>query len=168
MKVDDLRDGLGAFWDSLAEGWDRLRRSAAGALTRYRPGGQSNLPAPADIDDAGWMPDLGWAMIGGDVFEDERRIVVRLEAPGLDKGDFELQVESDVLVVRGEKRFERESSEGRWRMLQCAYGSFQRRVPLPARVRGEDARATYRNGVLRIELPKAEPSRPRRVAIDVR
>ncbi len=52
----------------------------------------------------------------GDVFEDAKRIVVRIEAPGVDKDDFDVQVLDDLLMVRGEKRFEREGTEGRWRM----------------------------------------------------
>jgi HSP20 family protein len=70
-----------------------------------------------------------------------------------------------VLVVRGEKRSENGSSEGRWRVLQCAYGSFLRSVPLPAKVRGEQANATCRDGVLRIELPKVEPGKPKRFTL---
>jgi len=69
--------------------------------------------------------------------------------------------------VRGEKRFERELTEGRWRVLQCAYGSFHRTVPLPAAVRGDAARASYRNGVLKVELPKLVPAQPRTVAVKV-
>jgi HSP20 family protein len=96
-------------------------------------------------------------MLGGEVFEDEQRIVVRLEVPGMEKSDLDIQVEDDQLVVAGEKRFERESTEGRWHTLQCAYGSFRRVIPLPAPVKSEEARASYRNGVLRVELPKREP-----------
>jgi HSP20 family protein len=106
-------------------------------------------------------------MLGGDVFEDEQRVVVRLEAPGMNKGDFDIQVQGDALVVRGEKRFERESTEGRWRVLQCAYGSFLRTVPLPAAVKGEQARASYRNGVLKVELPKQSPGKAAVTRIDV-
>ena len=168
MKMQDIRQGFGSLWDSVTDGWDRLRRSAAAALTRYRPGEKSNLPARDEIDDALYLPDTGWAMIGGDVFEDERRVVVRLEAPGMDKDDFDIKVYGDTLVVRGEKRFERESTEGRWRVLQCAYGAFHRSVPLPAAVKGDEARATYRNGVLRVELPKAQPGRPLTLQIPVR
>ena len=165
MKMQDIRQGFGSLWESVTEGWDRLRRSAAGALTRFRPGDKSNLPARDEVDDALYLPDTGWAMIGGDVFEDERRVVVRLEAPGMDRDDFDIEVFGDTLVVRGEKRFERESTEGRWRVLQCAY---HRSVPLPAAVNGDEARATYRNGVLRIELPKRQASKPRVVQIPVR
>lgn len=167
MKVDQLRHSLGSAWDSMADGWERLRRSAAGALTRFRPGAGAPLPAEADIDDAAFLPGPGWAMLGGDVFEDAQRVLVRLEAPGLEKDDFDIQVVGDTLIVRGEKRFEHEHSEGRWRVLQCAYGSFDRRVPLPAAVRGDQARARYRNGVLKIELPKAEARHPRRVEVKV-
>lgn len=160
MKLQEIRQGMDALWGSVAEGWDRLRQSAAGALTRFRPDDRSNLPAQADIDDGAWLPGMGWAMLGGDVFEDERRVVVRIEAPGMNKTDFDLQVVADQLVVRGEKRFESELSQGRWRVLQCAYGSFHRAVPLPAPVLADKARATYRDGVLRVELPKAQPGPP--------
>jgi len=160
MKLDDLRQGVGTWWDTVADGWERLRRSTADTLTRFRPGEKTALPAAADIDDRDYIAGSAWALLGGDVFEDERRVVVRLEAPGLEKSDFDLQVMGDTLVVRGEKRFERESSQGRWRVVQCAYGSFQRAIALPAAVKGEEARATYRNGVLRVELPKQREQRP--------
>lgn len=159
MKLDDIRQGVGALWDTVAEGWERLRQTAAGAVTRYRPTDKGNLPVPEEVDDASYLPSASWAMLGGDVFEDERRIVVRLEAPGMNKGDFDIQVLDDALMVRGEKRFERENTEGRWRVLQCAYGSFLRTVPLPAPVKSEHARASYRNGVLRVELPKVKPGK---------
>jgi HSP20 family protein len=167
MKIDDIRQGFGSLWDSVADGWDRLRQGAAGALTRFRPGEKSELPERADIDDAPFLPGPSWAMLGGDVFEDDRRIVVRLEAPGMEREDFDLHVSGDTLVVRGEKKFERESSQGRWRLLQCAYGAFHRSVPLPAAVRADEARASYRNGVLRVELPKRETRAPvaRRITV---
>ena len=167
MKIDDIRENLGQFWGSFSEGWDRLRHTAAGALTRFRPGEQTQLPERHEIDDPLHFPAQSWAMLGGDVFEDEQRLVVRIEAPGMRKEDFSIEIGGDTLLVRGVKRFERESTEGRWRVLQCAYGSFQRSVPLPAPVRGEEASASYRDGVLRIDLPKREPGRPGSVHVKV-
>ncbi|MCW5659710.1 MAG: Hsp20/alpha crystallin family protein [Burkholderiaceae bacterium] len=161
MKTfDDLRQGVASWRDSLADGWERLRRSAAGTLTRFRPGGKTDLPARHESDDDNSLAGMGWALLGGDVFEDQRRIVVRLEAPGLEKQDFDIQVMHDTLVVSGDKRFEREEGDGRWRLVQCAYGSFQRRFDLPAPVQADHAKATYRNGVLRIELRKLHPQAP--------
>jgi hypothetical protein len=98
MKLDDIRHGVGALWESVTDGWERLRQTAAGALTRYRPGDPADLPTRDEIDDASYMPSASWAMLGGDVFEDDKRIVVRLEAPGMNKDDFDIQVLDDALA----------------------------------------------------------------------
>lgn len=167
MIVDDIKQGVETFIDKMNAGWGRLRQSAAGALTRFKPGQQTQLPASADIDVPSALANPGWGLVGGDVFEDEQRVVVRLELPGMERQDLDIQVSADTLTVRGEKRFEREATEGRWRVLQCAYGEFQRRVALPVAVKSDEARAVYKDGVLKIELPKAEPAKPRAVSIPV-
>lgn len=167
MRIEDIKQGLNSFWDSVSEGWQHLRHSASSALTGFKPGERTNLPAKTDVDDMFFMPSGSWSMLGGNLFEDDRRIVVQLEVPGLNKEDLDIEVQDGTLIVRGEKRFEREQSEGRYRVLQCAYGSFRRSVPLPAKVVSEQAQASYRNGVLRVELPKAESVPPRKVNVTV-
>ncbi len=167
MKLDEIKQGWSSFWDSVAEGWQHLRHSASSAITRFRPGAQTNLPARGDIDDAFFIPSMGWSMLGGNVFEDEKRLVVRIEVPGLDKNDMDIEVSGNSLIVRGEKRFEREETEGRYRVLQCAYGSFERIVPLHAAVKADQAKASYRNGVLRVELPKVEEEKPRKQTVRI-
>jgi HSP20 family protein len=167
MKIDDIRQGVNALWSSAAEGWRRLRRSATDALTPFKAADGDRLPAPSEVDDAYYLPSLGWSMLGGDVFEDDSRVVVRLEVPGMEKDNFAIEVIDQTLVVRGEKRFEREAGSGRYRLLQCAYGSFRREIRLPAPVRVEAAVAIYRNGVLRIELPKALATKARSKTIKV-
>jgi HSP20 family protein len=159
----ELKHGMEDLWESVGEGWRHLRERASGALTRFKRG-RASVPAAAD-DDL-YLP--GWALLAGDVFEDERKVVVRLEVPGTEKGDFDLEVRNDALIVRGEKRFKREASEGHYRVLQCAYGSFHRAIPLPAAVIAQDAKASYRNGVLKIKLPKAETARPRTIEVKIR
>jgi len=167
MKIDDIRTGLDHLRQSVAEGWQKLRESAASALTGFNSDDQTRLPDSGQVDDGHFVPARSWAMLGGEVFEDRERVVVRLEVPGMSKDGFDIQVEDDALVIQGEKRFERESGEGRWRIMQCAYGSFRRVVPLPTEVVAEKARAGYRNGVLRVELPKAVPGRPRAITVPV-
>jgi len=157
MKLEELKQGFNALWDSAAEGWQRMRQSAAGALTSFRPGAETRAPTKHEVDDAFYLPSLGWSLLGGDIFEDDERVIVRLEIPGMEKEQFEIDAVDGALVVRGEKRFERETTSGRYRSLQCAYGSFRRVVPLPATVLADKADATYRNGVLKIVLPKAAP-----------
>ena len=167
MKGHELRQGVESLWDKLSQGWSRLRDSTSGALTRFKPGQGSNLPTGTDIDVPTGLANPGWGLVGGDLFEDERRVVVRLELPGMERKDFDIEVRGDILTVRGEKRFERESTEGRWRVLQCAYGEFERQVPLPVAVKSDEARAVYKDGVLKIELPKLEPAKPKSVTIQV-
>ncbi|MEZ5740080.1 MAG: Hsp20/alpha crystallin family protein [Burkholderiaceae bacterium] len=160
-KQEGFRQGFASVWESVADGWRRIRQSATSALTRFRPTGQAALPAKADVDDDFYFPSHGWSMLGGDLFEDEHRLVVRLEVPGMDKDAIDIEVLDDVLVVSGEKHFERERTEGRYRMLQCAYGSFRRVIPLPAAVLSDHAKASYERGVLKVELTKAARDKPR-------
>jgi HSP20 family protein len=167
MRLDDIRQGLSSFFDSVSEGWQHLRRSASSALTTFKPGEKTNLPARSDIDDAFYLPSFGWSMLGGELFEDDKRVVVRVEVPGMEKNDLDIEVQGDALVIRGDKHFEREDSEGRYRVLQCAYGSFRRVMHLPATVRIDQAKASYKNGVLRVELPKTEPETPRKFTVKV-
>lgn len=167
MTLDSLKENLESLWDNVAEGWRHLRVRAASALTRFSPGGNTNLPQGADVDDDQYRPGHAWAMVGGDVYEDSDRLVVRLELPGMSKEDINIEVTDDALVLSGEKRFERESSEGRWRVVQCAYGSFRRVVPLPTPVKSDAACASYKNGVLRVDLPKLSPGKPKGTVIRV-
>ena len=166
-RLEGIKEGLNSLWGSVADGWQRMRQSAAGALTRFKPGEHADVPAKRQVDDDFYLPTHSWSMLGGDVFEDERRLVVRLEVPGMDKDEFDIEVLDDALVVSGEKRFERESSQGRYRMLQCAYGSFRRVVPLPVPVLADASKASYKAGVLKIELTKAKQGRPKVQTIKV-
>lgn len=156
----DWRHGLEQAWGSLSEGWRELSERATGALTRFRQGA-----SPRSDDTGPMQPMASWAFLAADVFDDDDKVVVRLEAPGMRKDDFDIELHDDVLVVRGEKRFDRESGRGSYRVSQCAYGSFRRAVQLPASVMSDKTRATYRDGVLRIELPKVEGMRVRRIPV---
>lgn len=167
MKLESLKESVGSLLDNVADGWHHLTQSAAGALTRFRAGEKTDLPTASEVDDATYLPSRGWSMLGGDIFEDETRLVVRLEVPGMEKQDLNVEVRDEGLVVSGEKRFEREGTEGRWRVMQRAYGSFRRVVALPVPVLADQARASYTNGVLRVELPKAAPGKPTSTSIQV-
>lgn len=159
--LKDWRQGLSQAWESLAEGWQHLKERATGAVTPFRA-----QPSESPRDESGRpIPLMAWGYLGVDVLDDDQQLVVRLEAPGMRKEDFDIQVEDDVLVIRGEKRLEREEQQARYRVIQCAYGSFTRVVPLPAPVQADGAQAAYRDGVLRVTLPKAEMARVRRISV---
>lgn len=167
MKLDELRHGLSSLKESITEGWQHVCHSASGSLTRFRPGSTANLPSQQTVDNVFYMPSLGWSMLGADLFEDDKRLIVRLEIPGMDKEDLTIDVQGDSFVVTGEKRFERKETAGRYRVLQCAYGHFRRVVPLQTLVLSDAASATYRNGVLRLDLPKAEHTKPKKMSVKV-
>lgn len=171
MKLDNLKHGLNSAWDSVTEGvtegWHRLRDSAASALTRFNPGEHDNLPSSKEVNDEFYFPSTSWGMLASNVFEDDDKIVVQLEIPGMDKKNFQIEVHGNLLQVSGEKSFEREQGEGRYHTFQCAYGSFRRSVRLPAAVISEQANASYRNGILRVELPKEAQEKPKRIEVKI-
>lgn len=161
--LNQLRDSLGRTWENLTEGWHKLRESAEHAMTRFLP-----LSKRQDLEtweDQVIRHSADWGLLAAEVQEDEDRVVVRLEVPGMDRDDFDIDVVDDYLVVRGEKRVEKDRHQGRFHVMECAYGSFERAVALPAAVDGNAAEARYKRGVLSISLPKHERARRRRIPV---
>lgn len=164
--LHQLREGLNEAWDTLVDGWQRLYRRASGAITRFTPGSRARQDGKGAGQEIA-LRSAGWGVLAAEVFDDDDKIVVRLEAPGLEKSDFDLEVLDDYLVVRGEKHIERERTAGHYHVTECAYGSFERAIPLPHDVESEKAKASYKNGVLRIELPKSVARRRRTIEVNV-
>ena len=160
--AEQLKQGADQAWESLSEGWRELSARASGALTRFRPVPASGTPA---VRHEGPLPFGGWSFMAADVFDDDDKVIVRIEAPGMRREDFNVDLHGDVLTVWGEKQFDREASHGRYSVVQCAYGSFRREVALPVSVKADKTKASYRDGVLRIELPKSDAARARRISV---
>lgn len=162
--LEQLRNGLTRAWDSLAEGWQQLRERASQALTRYTPTHHGG--ALETIEDQVAARGARWGLLAAEVQETEDEVVVRLEAPGMEREAFDIAViDGRYLTVRGEKRVQREEKRGRYHVMECAYGSFERAVALPAEVDDSGARASYRNGVLRVTLPKVGGGGARRIQV---
>jgi HSP20 family protein len=159
--LSQLREGFSQAWESLTEGWHDLRERASHALTRFHP-----KPDSLETADEHIVRNASrWGLLAAEVAEEDQRVIVNLEIPGMDANNFDIQVVDNYLVVRGEKRAEREEHRGRYYMLERAYGSFERAIPLPTDVEEGKARAQYRHGVLRISLPKSPQSRSRRIDV---
>lgn len=165
--LHQLREGLNEAWDTLVDGWQRLYRRASGAITRFTPGKKAREDEPG-IGHEMTVRSAGWGVLAAEVFDDDDQIVVRLEAPGMEKDDFDLQVLDNYLVIRGEKHYEKERTEGQYRVTECAYGHFERAIPLPEEVESDKAHATYKKGVLRVELPKSACGRRRKVTVEIK
>jgi len=100
-----------------------------------------------------------------DVRETADAVIVRAEVPGIDPKDLDVQLVGDVLTLAGEKKDERDESEGGLSYSERRYGSFRRSLRLAVPVDAEKVAAEHRNGVVTITLAKAESSRPRRIQV---
>lgn len=158
---ENLRQGAGHAWASVAQGWRELRARAGGALTRFRHEGAREDSSGAPGGPRGG----GWGLMAADVLVDDEHVVVRIEAPGMSRDDLHIDVERDRLSVSGEKRIERESGDARYRVRECAYGSFRREVMLPLPVDAANAKASYKDGVLRVEMLRLAGGGGRRIEV---
>jgi HSP20 family protein len=158
-----VREGLTKAWDTISIGWRELRELAGDALTRFHPRAASEA-SPAEQRAA--AHGARWGLLAAEVTESADMVEVALEAPGLEPGDFEVEVQDDMLVVRGEKRLSRAETLGHYYVTERAYGRFERAIELPARVDDITAKARYRHGVLTISLPKIAGPRGRRISIE--
>jgi HSP20 family protein len=102
-----------------------------------------------------------------DVTETEKEVKVCVELPRIKSKDLDVNVTDDELTISGEKHSERSSGEKRRQWTERTYGSFERTIPLPTEVDGEKAKSEFKNGVLRITLPKREGAKPRAHKINV-
>lgn len=100
-----------------------------------------------------------------DVEESEEGYTLHVELPGVPAEDVEVSLEENVLTVSGERRFYEDRSAESFRRIERAVGRFHRSVRLPDRVDGEGVRATAKDGVLTIVVPKAEDAKPRRIQV---
>jgi len=100
-----------------------------------------------------------------DIYENKDQIVIEAELPGMAREDFDLSFENNVITLRGERRFEKKDEADNYHRVERSYGSFARSFTLPPTVSGEGITAEYRNGVLRVTLPKREEVKARRIEI---
>ena len=156
--LGNIQTTLGKAWDSLSEGWQHLYQRCQGALTRFdKAEGKSTK-----VDER----RINWGLLNTDLTDDGASLTVLMEVPGLDKSDINIEITGNLLTVSGVKHFEKECDEGEYHIMECAYGRFQRSLTLPELVSEEQVEAVYKNGVLRISLPKVGDTK--KVEIEVK
>jgi HSP20 family protein len=105
-----------------------------------------------------WMPPV-------DIAEDKERITLTAELPGFKEDEVQIQMEGNILTLRGERKFEEEKTGRNYHRVERSYGQFMRSFTLPNNVDRENIRAKFRNGLLEIELPKREDAKPKQIQI---
>ncbi len=102
-----------------------------------------------------------------DVYEDEHNLTLKIEVPGIDEKDIDVRIESNVLTVHGERKFEKEEKEENFRRVERQYGSFTRTFTLPTTVDAEKVSANYDKGILKIALPKKAEAKPKQIKVNL-
>jgi HSP20 family protein len=102
-----------------------------------------------------------------DVYEDEHKISLKIEVPGIDEKDIDIRVENNTLTVHGERKIEKEEKEENYRRVERQYGSFTRTFTLPTTVDIEKVSADYDKGVLKVSLPKKAEAKPKQIKVNV-
>jgi HSP20 family protein len=112
----------------------------------------------SELAEGEWLPAV-------DVSETETEIVVRAELPGLIQEDIELSLQDNVLTLKGEKKPEKKEQKESYHRTERSYGSFTRAVTLPANVEQSKVQAAFKDGILKITLPKIEEVKPKKIVI---
>jgi len=97
-----------------------------------------------------------------DVSETKNELVVKAELPGMDSKDIDISMSNGFLTIKGEKKHEKEEKDENYHLIERSYGSFTRSVRLPKEVQSEKIMASFKNGVLRVTLPKSEEAKKKR------
>jgi HSP20 family protein len=114
----------------------------------------------SELATAGFVPPV-------DIFEDENKLVLKIEIPGIRQEDIDVRLENNTLAVKGERSFQSEGKEENFHRVERRYGSFYRAFTLPNTIDQNTIKADYEAGVLKIELHKRAETKPRQVKINV-
>jgi len=117
----------------------------------------------------GWDEDTfaGDFVPAANIYQDKDNVIAELDLPGIDPDKADITVESDVLTVSGSREEEKETKQEDFYRREVRLGSFTRSMILPMTVKGDQAKADYKDGVLKITLPKAEEMKPKKIKVGV-
>lgn len=141
--------------------WEPFKELATVSDIFERFLGRSLKPTFSLLQDGFWSPAV-------DVYDKKDRLVAKVELPGIDKKDVKINIDGDVLNIKGEVRKEQETKEKDCYYSERAYGNFSRSILLPVVVQKEKAKASYKDGILTIDLPKSEDVKSKEIEIEVK
>lgn len=150
----------------LKESLNELRRTINNWFDRFLPS-QTNRES--------WLaPEstfFDWFNFGNfpavDMEETNDEFIVTAELPGLSENDFEVELQGQRLIIRGEKKIQQEKRDRSYYYSECQYGSFSRVIPIPCEIEPDKVEAKYKHGILTVRLPKSESAKAHRIQIKV-
>ncbi len=105
-----------------------------------------------------WIPSV-------DIFEDQDKLVLEADLPGMKREDFDISVENNVITLKGERKFEKKVEGENYHRVERSYGTFTRSFTLPQSVTADGAVAEFENGILHVSLPKREETKARKIEV---
>jgi HSP20 family protein len=110
--------------------------------------------------DGMWNPSV-------DVSETKDSVVIKAEIPGMTKDDVKISIQDNTITLKGEKKQEKEEKDANYHRIERSYGSFCRSFTLPTAVKADKIKATYKDGILNVTLPKTEEVKPKEIPISI-
>jgi HSP20 family protein len=144
-RWDPFRDLLGL--------QDRMNRLFEESVRNVRQGDEA-------LSTSVWTPPV-------DIYETENEVIVKAELPEVTQKDIEIQVENNTLTLRGERKFDKELKQENFHRIERSYGTFARSFTLPATIDQEKIKADYKDGILRVVMPKREETKPKQIKVAV-
>ncbi len=142
---------------TLVRRWDPFREMAELRATMDRLLNETrNLPVSSE--DSIWMLPL-------DVSETEDAFIVKASLPGVNPDDIDISITENVLTIKAEIKAQKEIENARYHLQERRYGTFSRSITLPTTVNADAVDAVYENGVLTLNIPKAEEVKPRKIEV---
>lgn len=151
---------------ALADNWNAFRNQIEEIFDRFSDGfGSVALKPFADLENA-WQRNIGgFASLAVDVAEDDKAYTITAELPGVSEKDVDVSVHDGMLVIKGEKRQEKEEKSKDRYVSERSYGAFQRMFSLPAGTDEGKVAAEFHNGILTVTVPKAQSHNVRKVDV---
>jgi len=150
-----------AFMRRFSEEMDRLFEDFGFGQGRLAPVFERGLDQLGALAGTAWAPQV-------EVLERDNELMIRADLPGMTKDDVKVDIADNAVVIRGERKSEREENEKGYYRSERSYGSFYRRIPLPSGVKAEEANADFRNGVLEITMPATQATEEKRREIEIK
>ena len=132
---------------------DRMNRLFDESVRNVKPGDEA-------LSSAIWSPAV-------DIYETDDEVVVKAELPEINQKDIDIQIENNTVTLRGERKFNKETKKENFHRIERAYGPFSRSFSLPGTVDQEKISADYKDGILKISMPKRAETKPKQIKVAV-
>ena len=153
--LDQLNSGFRRAAHTVADGWQHLWHSASNAVTHFK----------LHPDKVKHSNSVHWGVLSCEMTDDDEAIQLKLEVPGIDEQHLHVDIQGQMLTISGEREYEHETKSKNYLLQERAYGSFSRQFMLPEKVDSDGAKATYKQGILSLYIPKQAEQKTRKIPV---